>query len=940
MKHFIISLTLLFILSSMGTVPQGTVRVVVFDDENGDALIGANVVLEGTTTGAVTDLDGKASITGLQAGTYNLVISYVSYEPTIIKNVEVDEKNPVVLNVRLQPASFGLEEVVVEAQLLRNSESALLTAQKKSMVLLDAVSAEQFSRNGDGNAAAALRRVTGVSVEGGKHIYVRGLGDRYSITNLNGATVPGLDPNKNSVQLDIFPSNLIDNIVVYKTFSPELPGNFTGGLVDVVTKDFPDRFTLQFSGGVGYNSQANFNPQFLTSNKSKTDPLGFDDGLRAKPEALNGFNANNFPAPYIDNQELDRLTKSFKHVSFDNEQNAPFLNHGFSASIGNQYNLFGDAKIGYVSAISYDRDFEYYQNGFTGRYSAGAGAEQLIPEMLLDDARGTENVLLSGLLNTTLKINNFNKIKINTLYNQSGTNFSRNQYGVRARPDINPNRQFENRSLGYIERSMMNIQVGGEHTLPFLNNLSVKWLSSYTLSDQDEPDLRFFANNINIQPDGSIRYGFDAATARRPSRYFRNLEENNHDNHLDFILPIKAWGGREAKIKFGGAYTTKARSFREDRFEYFLSNNISFTGDMEAFLSDQNLGLRGEGKLGHYLTYATELRNNYDADQIVSAGYLSTELLLSKKLHVNGGIRMEITEIHLESFDSTEGKIEEADFLPALGLKFSPVDNMNLRASYTRTLARPTFREIAPLATFDFIGGYIQLGNPELARTLIDNFDFRWEFYPRPEEYLSVGTFYKNFKNPIENAIVPESGSTDGEFKYMNVDQAIVYGIEIEARKSLDFISQVLSDFKIGANITLVHSEVDIDEGELKQLRVFIPEAEPRRRMYNQSPYIINANLTYNNSKSKWNGNLTYNVFGERLSYVSSILPYVYEQPKPDLDLSIGKGIGDRVMLKIRATNLLNPDFKQAMVYKGKEYIFQQYNLGRTFSLGFSYVIE
>lgn len=933
---------LIFLFASILTFAQtGTIRVSVFDDETGEALIGANVVIHGTTDGSITDLDGKASIENLAPGNYDLQISYVSYQTQVIQDIEVVDKQPQVLNVRLASASVGLEEVVIVAQAIRSSENALLTIQKKSLVTLDAISADQFSRNGDSDAASAIKRVTGVSVEGGKYVYVRGLGDRYSKTNLNGGSLPGLDPNKNAVQFDIFPSNLIDNIVVYKTFSPEFPGDFTGGLVNIETKDFPDRFTVQLSGSLGYNTQASFNTRFLSSVRSSTDWLGYDDGFRSMPAALRDYNSSNFPAPYIDNAELDRVTKSFENVQLDNTVNEPFLNHGFSFSIGNQHSFFNSSKFGYIAAFSYSRDFEFYQAGFTGRYSAGAGAGQLIPESLLNDSKGTETVLLSGLLNTTFKINNSNKIKINTLINQSGINSSRNQEGLRARPDINENRRFESRSISYTERSLKNIQVGGEHAIEALNNMTVDWLTSYTISEQDEPDVTFFANNINIQPDGSIRYGFDAATSRRPSRYFRNLEEDNFDNKLNFVLPLKNWTEKEMKIKFGGAYTTKERTFREDRLEYFLANRIRFEDDIPSFFAEENLGIQNDGvSLGHYLSNVTELRNNYDAEQTVAAAYLALELPLTQKLKFNGGLRVETTDIFLKSFDDTEGEIQEEDFLPAASFIYELTEQMNVRTSYSKTIARPTFREIAPLATFDFIGDFFQLGNPELKRTLIDNIDLRWEVYPNSGEYIGVSAFYKNFTNPIENTIIPQSGSTDGEYKFNNVDQAQLFGLEFEVRKSLDFIAATLANFKIGTNVTLVKSQVDINEAELAALRVFVPDAKSTRNMYNQSPYVVNANLQYSNPDNGWFANLTYNVFGERLAYVATNLPYIYEQPRPELNFSVAKSFSEKFKVTLRGNNLLNPDFKQTMTLKGQEYVFQQYNWGRSYSIGISYILE
>ncbi|MGB3778099.1 MAG: carboxypeptidase-like regulatory domain-containing protein, partial [Tunicatimonas sp.] len=282
----LVHLFLFFFGIGTAAAQTGTIRANVFDEETGEALIGATVVVAGTTQGMVTDLDGKASITGLKPGTYNVQVSYVSYQSKTIEGVDIVPDEVAAFEVKLASETVGLEEVVVTAEAIRSTESALLTLQRKSPGVLDAISADMFSRNGDNNAAAAVQRVTGVTVEGGKYVYVRGLGDRYSKSILNGADIPGLDPNRNSVQLDMFPSNMIDNIIVYKTFTPNLTGEFSGGLVNVTTKEFPDRFTVQASGSVGINDQATFNDNYLTYEGSETDWLGRDNGARALPDVL------------------------------------------------------------------------------------------------------------------------------------------------------------------------------------------------------------------------------------------------------------------------------------------------------------------------------------------------------------------------------------------------------------------------------------------------------------------------------------------------------------------------------------------------------------------------------------------------------------------------------------------------------------------------------
>jgi outer membrane receptor protein involved in Fe transport len=264
----------------------------------------------------------------------------------------------------------------------------------------------------------------------------------------------------------------------------------------------------------------------------------------------------------------------------------------------------------------------------------------------------------------------------------------------------------------------------------------------------------------------------------------------------------------------------------------------------------------------------------------------------------------------------------------------------NLRFSDGRTLARPTFREFAPLATFAFPGEFDQLGNPNLTRTLIDNLDLRWETYPRRGEYLGISAFYKYFTDPIENTVNPDAGGSSREYRYENVDKGLIIGAEIEFKKSLDFISPGLENFKISTNLTYIYSEVSLEADELEAIRAFNPDAKETRDMYNQSPFVINANLLYNSEKSGLSSNVSFNVFGQRLTVFQTDLPFIYEQPRPDLNFSIKKKFGNHTSVRFRADNLLNPDYKHTIDYNGTEYIYNSFSLGRSFSLSFTYLIE
>ena len=916
--------TAFIILSEITFSQTGKIVVSIFDVETGEPLIGATVQIVGTATGSIADLDGKATVV-IDPGTYDLEVSFVSYEKKKITGVEVAEGESTLLNVSLGSDVVGLEEVVVTAEAIKSNENALLTIQKKSATLFDAISSDQFSRNGDSDVGSAIKRVTGVTVEGGKYVYVRGLGDRYSKTVLNRADIPGLDPNKNSVQLDVFPSNLISNLIVYKTFSPELPGNFTGGYVNIETKDFPDNFTFKASASVGYNTQSSFRDDHLTFQGGENEAFGFGSKGREIPSIIEGVGARDFPQF---GEELNEFSDAFFGRQFERRTKNSVLDHRYSFSVGDQKTLF-NKPFGYIASISYSRSYDSYNDGITGRYERPAtGSVELQPTRDMVDRRSDENVLWGAMLSGSIKLNDLNKLKLNLLHNQSGTNTGRYQVGFWNNSGDRPN--IETRTQQYIERAFSNGQLSGEHNIEALNNLEIKWISSFTTSSQEEPDVTFFNNEFALDENGNPEDYRISLSYRRPSRYYRDLQEDNLDNKLDFTLPINLWNGLTGKIKVGGAYTRKDREFSEDRYEF--SFGIPYDGSGDDYFSLENLGA------GVNVQFATAPENNYEATQEIYAGYVGVETWLTKKLRLNGGARFESTKQELEAENGSRGELDLNDVLPSVNFTYEVVENMNLRLSYNKTLARPTFREFAPLSTFDFAGGGIQSGNSRLERTLIDNFDFRWEYYPRSGEYLAISPFYKRFENPIENTIL---NTSDLQFQWQNRDEATLVGLELEARKNLDFISPVLDNFRVNVNVTLVDSKVELADIELDRIRVFDPDFESERELFGQSPFVINAGLQYFNDEKGTDISLNYNVFGERLFLVSTeTATFGYEKPRPDLGLNIRQRLSEKWQLTLRAQNLLNPDTNFELDFRGADVVWQRFTTGRRFSLGFAYTIE
>ncbi len=936
-KHFIL---LLFFLSSLSAIAQkGKVRGKITDAKTGEPLIGTTVLIKGTTSGTTSDLDGNYTLENLKQGTYTLVFQYVSFTPQTVTNVNVKANSVTVVNIPLQPMSVGLKEIEVKAKAVKRTEAAMLTMEKRSSTVIEGLSAEQISRSGDSDAASSLKRVTGVSIVDGKYVYVRGLNDRYSKTTLNGADIPGLDPNKYTVQMDIFPSSLIENIVVYKSFSPELPGDFTGGMVNIETRDFPERFTLEAGVSLAYNTNANFNDNFLSYQGSTTDFLGFDNGLRNIPADAKG----KLPQYPSDKSRLTSITESFNKIMAPVHHTAG-PNGSLFFALGNQVDI-NSHQLGYLFGISYKKESTFYHNGIKNLYHLGGSTDKtLIQDHNYKDDNGNTEYLWGALGGLYYKLSPTQKIGFTLFKNQSGTSNARQLFGRQFSDD--PNLFLETRVLSWTERSLNNAQLKGEHFFKNAANLHINWLGSYTYSYQNEPDRRFFTNSYFPTLSGIYRYAIQPSIYSVPARYYRYLNENNYNFKVNFKL--KAGKNENAPtIKFGGSVIYKNRTFHEQRFDYqFQFSQYVYDSSVSGYISNTNIGLNYPGynpqtgtNFGLYIqgNPGDDLRNSYTGTQNVQAGYAMIDVVLWKKLRISTGLRYEHTYIYTASNDTTlqPGQLNNNDFLPALNLTWYLQKNMNLRLNGSRTLARPNFRELAPYASQDFAGGEVYVGNSNLQRTTIDNFDLRWEYYISPNELLSVSAFYKSFTNPIELADNPKAQNT--ELSWENVDKAKVYGAELDFRKQLDFWN-FTKHFKLSMNFTYVYSAVAIDTLELDAIRATDPSAKATRPMNGQSPYIINAMLTYIHQKSGWEANFIYNVTGPKLVInVKGGTPDIYGQPFNSLNFNLKKKLKRNFILSFKAKNLLNAVYKETYTFRDTEYVYRKYQTGSTFEVGISY---
>ncbi len=935
----------------------GTITGSIVAKQDGKPISGASIFLVGTKMGSYSNPKGQFNVKRVPVGKYNVQISSVGYQKVTIKDVEVKADKATKLDVALESDAILTEEVVVEARALRDNDNALLRERQKAVSVSDAIAADRIEQSGGGNAGDAVSKITGASLVDGKYVFIRGLGDRYSNVQLNGASLPSTDPDRKAVQLDIFPSNLLDNIVTVKTFTPDKPGDFTGGSVNLGTKSFPSEFFLKFSGSLSYNSETTFN-DILTYQGGDSDWLGFDDGTRDLPKTLQNPEVE---VPALGTQTttteerallLDELSHSFNDILGTETSTSP-INQSLSISVGTNSDFLGeDTPVGILASLTYKRSFDFYEGGRTARWKLlDSNATELSNELRLVDSKGSNSAAWGGLLTLAYQPGTNHELSLNSMINQKGSSSAR--YLIGQLPNnLQENQRYETRTLKYSERKVSTFQLSGKHSFPELFESKLEWNSTLTNSSQNEPDLRFLTDDFSInERNGSIdtSYFISENLYSEPARFFRDLEEDLWESKVDIEIPFTQWDDLAASLKIGGLYSTTDRSFSERRFVYRNSSDLaSFNGSFVDYVAEDNVGIvrvdtSNSGLLryrfGAAVQEVSDPRNVYDADQQISAGYFMLDLPLLPNLRFIGGARLESTEISLISSDTSvaKGDLSETDVLPSLNLIYALDDDMNLRFAATQTLARPTFRELAPFASFDFVRGDVLVGNPDsLNRTLVTNLDLRWEWYVNPGELLSVSGFYKDFTDPIERVFLTDNR----DIQPRNVDNALVYGVELEARKSLGDLIELLQNFQIGANLTLMESEVKIGPTELVRIRSTQPDAPDTRPLQGQSEFIINVDLFYSDFESGTNIGLAYNIFGERLATVSLDGPDVFEQPRGTLNLTFSQSVGDNLTIKASGSNLLDTEFKQTQEFKGTEYIYQSYNLGVDVSFGVSYTFN
>jgi len=892
---------------------RGKIRGKVIDEYNAITLPGAPVEVVGTDTVAYTDMDGVYEVT-LAPGSYDVRVVFSGYEDSFHQGVPVAAGQTTTLDVVLKVPTVSLKEeitVTAEAGPAATTQAAALIERKKAGTVSDSLAREEMSKNADGDAAAAMTRVTGVSVVGGEYIYVRGLGERYSNTTLNGTVLPTTEPDKRVVPLDLFPTALLQGVKVTKSYLPDKPAEFSGGLLEIEPLNFPDRpmFSISFSGG--YNSNTT-GKDIESYSGGGVDWLGYDDGTRALPGVIPDSKVVErgvFGSGYTQ-AELTAFGRSFANTW--NPQSATGKpDTSFSILGGNNWGKFGA-----VGSVTYN-----YKNRFRSErqqfYALAGGSEAILrPTNDFDFRYSTYQATLGAIANVSYRFSGNHRLALENFYTNSGSDETRLFEGYQEDKGV----PLRNSRLYWVQETILSTKLSGEHFFPGLGNSRLDWRGTHSRAKRDEPDLREVLYQYNPAIDD-----YELANESQSGfRMFNDLTDEVYEGAADWST-LLVHGGRSTILKVGGAYTHRTRDFlsRRLRMKPTRSRVIDLTLDPETLFQSENIGVDFQ------LEEDTRTTDKYDATHDIAAGYAMVDLPITNALRFVGGARVEHSNQEVltrDPFDPTVGvvpaSLTNTDVLPGLNLVYQLSPDMNLRGAWSITVNRPEFRELAPFEFTDIVGGRAVVGNPDLVRAKIMNADLRWEWFPTnggtDGEVVAVSAFWKDFTDPIERVV---EATASFRTSYANAKGARNIGFELEGRKA--FGPYVL----LGLNYTFVDSKIDLERGTA-QIQTNLD-----RPLAGQSPNVLNGMVELRNRARDLSARVLVNYFDSRISDVGVLgAPDVLENGRTTLDAVATKTFGDWA-LRLTGENLTDAEilFTQGGLFQ------RGFKAGRSISLGVSY---
>lgn len=942
MFRLIIVLILLFSIDVYSNEATLVLQGRVFDGETNEPLAGATVQIIEIAKGTFTDTKGRFRIANVKPSKYSLKISYIGYQTKVINNLEADKESNI--TIHLYPEIKATQEVTVEATRVMDNESAILTSKRNSGNLMDGISIAEIKRLPDKSLTSALKKVSGVTMFN-DFILVRGVGERYNNATLNGISLPSTESDKRAFSFDLYPSDFVENVSLVKSFTPDLPGTFAGGLIQLNTVDFPSSKFLKISVGSKSNSISTFQKNaFWEYEGGKYDWLGIDDGTRQLPanfpknrrqfndllnSAGNPFDTSNALKKY---EEIARSFSS-KTMKTKNSTITPVNNKNFNLQFSNTFELdeylLGITANGLYSTESSINSLEKnrYLSNFDTLYSSTGG-------------KSTISTNVGGLLNISLKTPGNQIFSFKTsLINNSDDDVLRIEGSDIGYQML----EFKNISMHYTQKTLFNTTIQGNNLIVPIN-LKFDWSLGYSKLNRSEPDYRRFRFSRQLsdaEADPNTPFMLEILANQqgdgtRAGRFYSNMNEENLVFNFNFERSYD-----KLKVKTGGLFESKKRNFNARSITFTLSPRASENvykllgsyDNLDNLFAPENFVFEDGLRIGE----DSKLSDSYNSSERNIAGYLMFDYrfsLFNLPIRLVTGLRLESNVIKLSSYNINDQPVNvnypTLDLLPAFNIIAMPTNNSNIRFTASRTLARPSFREFAPFAFYDYYEMSLVQGNPNLKRANITNLDLRYEYFPAHNELYSIGLFYKSFENAIEETIFPQQSELTRTFANAN-GLAENLGVEVEFRKGLGFIWSSLDNFYFMTNLALISSSIEVNQGGVG--------TEDKRPMWGQSPYTFNLGLFYQNQNSGTLVSLTYNTYGRRIVQVSQIGvyqtddPHIYELPQNYLDLLIGQKLG-MLELRLGMKNLLNA--KTILQQNGKTWSVNRFGTTLSFSITYT----
>lgn len=890
----------LFILLSTLTNAQTLFKGKVKDSKTNESLIGVTITLKNTTTGTVTNLDGIYQLE-VSPGKYTIVASYISFNPVEYTNIEIKRGETKVIDINMTEAVQDLGEVIVVARKNLEGERALTMERQNSTIAVEHIGVREMSAKGLSTVADGIKKVTGISMEGDSKVFVRGLGDRYSMTSLNGFPIASPNPDNKLIPLTLFPTTVVKNVKVSKVYEPSVFGDYSGAHINVETKENIGADFFTFGVSTGGRTNVMFKDFYASDKGGKGVPyLGISNGLKLSSNVKN-MRSDDFA-------EYTRQNNPFG-TSFSIDKNRAMPEVGVEFGAGKSWKI-GRQKLNAMVAANFNNEYVLHEDAYTSLMNA----QGVIRERFDYDKYQYETTFTS-LAQISYSLRNNDMLSYNIMY----VNNTEDSFTKREGVDAEGNNLVGSNSIYHIY-SLLNNQITGKHE--FGGRLFTDWQFSYGRTTSNEPDRRqvMFAKNI----DNSL--SLFKLNQQETMRYFGELFEDEKNGEVKVKYNLNKLES-PTFVRLGASIRDKSRDFYSANFYYNVKGinpQIDNIYNTNGYLNQENIA---NGSL--IINKNSQPRNRYFADSDIAAAFVDFEYYPIKEFLIAGGVRFEHASQSVRYWTDAAAAKKEIlsadDFFPAINLKYTLNNNQNFRFSASRTITRPSFLEMAPFEYQESYGGITSRGFADIQNGYNINMDVRYEYFSKNGDMYSLGGYYKHLQDPIEK-ILEYSGSLIQS--YRNVDKGTAAGLELEVRR------KITKDLKVDFNASYIYTQISLPQNSTY--------TDASRALQGASPYLLNLDINYS---PKFSGDkeasfsLVYNVQGPRIASVGiSGVNNVMEEAFNSLDFIGVYSFNDKMKIKLQLKNLINQrqEFSQKVANTEKKEIVEFYKKGMSVGVGFT----